>query len=30
MAEVLRIEPLKSDGSLDSVRSFLTAPALVQ
>jgi hypothetical protein len=30
MAEVLRIEPLKSDGSLDSVRSFLNAPALVQ
>lgn len=30
MAEVLRIEPQKSDGSLDSVRSLLSAPALVQ
>jgi hypothetical protein len=30
MAEVLRIEPEESDGSLDSVRSLLSAPALVQ
>jgi hypothetical protein len=29
MAEVLRIDPLKSDGSLDSVRSLLSTSALM-